>query len=97
MDIYPCHTHENILYPVTRVRAADAGGSGVVIYSAPDPENEGQYVNIVLTCEHVVAKNIVVKDEWDAVLKREVKHDVTSECTIELFDYDNSILSKSNL
>ena len=88
--------HENILYPVTRVRAADAGGSGVVIYSEPDPENEGQYVNIVLTCEHVVAKNIVVKDEWDAVLKREVKHDVTSECTIELFDYDNSKVISAN-
>ena len=88
--------HENILYPVTRVRAADAGGSGVVIYSEPDPENEGQYVNIVLTCEHVVAKNVVVKDEWDAVLKRDVKHDVTSECTIELFDYDNSRVISAN-
>ena len=88
--------HENILYPVTRVRAADSGGSGVVIYSEPDPDNEGQYVNIVLTCEHVVAKNIVVKDEWDAVLKREVKHDVTSECTIELFDYDNSKVISAN-
>ena len=88
--------HENILYPVARVRASDAGGSGVVIYSEPDPENEGQYVNIVLTCEHVVAKNIVVKDEWDAVLKREVKHDVTSECNIELFDYDNSKVISAN-
>ena len=88
--------HENILYPVTRVRAADAGGSGVVIYSEPDPDNEGQYVNIVLTCEHVIAKNVVVKDEWDAVLKRDVKHDVTSECTIELFDYDNSRVISAN-
>ena len=88
--------HENILYPVTRVRAADAGGSGVVIYSEPDPDNEGQYVNIVLTCEHVIAKNVVVNDEWDAVLKRDVKHDVTSECTIELFDYDNSRVISAN-
>ena len=88
--------HENILYPVTRVRAADAGGSGVVIYSEPDPDNEGQYVNIVLTCEHVIAKNVVDKDEWDAVLKRDVKHDVTSECTIELFDYDNSRVISAN-
>ena len=88
--------HENILYPVTRVRASDAGGSGVVIYSEPDPDNEGQYVNIVLTCEHVIAKNVVVKDEWDAVLKRDVKHDVTSECTIELFDYDNSRVISAN-
>ena len=29
--------HEKILYPVTRVRASDSGGSGVMIYSEPDP------------------------------------------------------------
>jgi len=79
--------HEKILYPVTRVRASDAGGSGVVIYSEPDPEHEGQYINIALTCQHVVDKNIVVKDEWDTVLKREIKKDVTSEVTVEMFDY----------
>ena len=29
--------HEQILYPVVRVRCEKAGGSGVVIYSEPDP------------------------------------------------------------
>ena len=51
--------HEKILYPVTRVRASDSGGSGVVIYSEPDPKNEGQYINIALTCQHVIDKNII--------------------------------------
>ena len=88
--------HEKILYPVTRVRAADSGGSGVMIYSEPDVQNPGQYINIALTCQHVVDKNIVVKDEWDTVLKREVKRDVTSECNIELFDYDHSKLVSAN-
>ena len=88
--------HEKILYPVTRVRATDSGGSGVMIYSEPDVENPGQYINIALTCQHVVDKNIVVKDEWDTVLKREVKRDVTSECNIELFDYDKSKLVSAN-
>jgi len=46
--------HEKILYPVTRVRAAEAGGSGVIIYSEPDSQHEGQYVNIALTCQHVL-------------------------------------------
>ena len=32
--------HEKILYPVTRVRAEKAGGSGVLVYSQPDPKNE---------------------------------------------------------
>ena len=31
--------HKQILYPVTRVRAADSGGSGVVIYSEPEPKD----------------------------------------------------------
>jgi len=88
--------HEKILYPVTRVRAADAGGSGVMIYSEPDIQNPGQYINIALTCQHVVDKNIVVKDEWDTVLKREVKKDVITECAVELFDYDNSRIVSAN-
>ena len=53
--------HEKILYPVTRVRASDSGGSGVMIYSKEDPKHEGQYINIALTCQHVVDKNIKVK------------------------------------
>ena len=88
--------HEKILYPVTRVRASDSGGSGVVIYSEPDPEHKGQYINIALTCQHVVDKNIVVKDEWDTVLKREIKKDVTSEVTVEMFDYDGSKIVSAN-
>ena len=88
--------HEKILYPVTRVRAADSGGSGVIIYSEPDSEHPGQFINIALTCQHVVDKNIVVKDEWDTVLKREVKRDVTSECNIEVFDYDGSKVVSAN-
>ena len=31
--------HEQILYPVVRVRSGNAGGSGVVIYSEEDPQN----------------------------------------------------------
>ena len=88
--------HEKILYPVTRVRASDSGGSGVIIYSEPDPKNEGQYINIALTCEHVIDKNINVKDEFDTVLKRDVKRDVMEEVQIEIFDYDGSSIVSAN-
>ena len=71
--------HERVLYPVTRVRAADSGGSGVMIYSKPDPKHDGQYINIALTCQHVVDKNIKVRDEFDTVLKRDVKSDVMED------------------
>lgn len=96
MDEWQKTVHEKILYPVTRVRAADSGGSGVIIYSEEDPKKPGEYINIALTCEHVIAKNITVKDEWDTVLKREIKRDVMSEVTIETFDYDNSTVVSAN-
>ena len=88
--------HEKILYPVTRVRASDAGGSGVLLYSKEDSKHPGEFINIAITCEHVIAKNVTVKDEWDTVLKREVKRDVTSEVSIEMFDYDNSEVVSAN-
>jgi len=88
--------HEKILYPVTRVRASDSGGSGVLVYSELDPKHPDQYINIALTCQHVVDKNIVVKDEWDAVLKRDVKKDIMQEVAVEIFDYDGSKIVSAN-
>ena len=38
----------------------------------------------------------MVKDEWDTVLKREIKKDVTSEVTVEMFDYDGSKIVSAN-
>ena len=88
--------HEKILYPVVRVRAGNAGGSGVLIYSEPDPKEEGKYINILLTCQHVIDGAIKIRDEWDAILKREVKRDVLDEVVIEVFDYDGSKVVSAN-
>ena len=52
--------HEKILYPVARVRASDAGGSGVLVYSKEDSKRPGEFINIAITCEHVIAKNVTV-------------------------------------
>ena len=70
--------HEKILYPVTRVKAGKAGGSGVLVYSEPDSKEEGKYINIILTCQHVIDGAISVKDEWDSLLKREIKNVIYS-------------------
>ena len=67
--------HKKILYPVTRVRAGSAGGSGVIVYSEPDPKNPEEYINIALTCQHVVDGAIKMRDEFDSVLKRNRKTD----------------------
>ena len=88
--------HEQILYPVVRVRSGNAGGSGVVIYSEEDPQNEGRYINIALTCQHVVDSAIKIRDEFDPVLKQQRKTDYFEEVAIEIFDYDGSNLISSN-
>jgi hypothetical protein len=88
--------HESILYPVTRVRSQKAGGSGVLVYSGPDSENEGNFINVVLTCQHVIDDSIAIKEEWDSVVKRNVKKDVKQEVQVEVFDYDGSELVSAN-
>jgi hypothetical protein len=88
--------HDNVLYPVTRVKTGKAGGSGVLVYSEPDPEDSGKYINIVLTCQHVIDGSISVKDEWDSLLKREIKKDIMEEVSVEIFDYDGSKISSAN-
>jgi len=96
MSLTQQELHERILYPVTRVRAGQAGGSGVLIYSAPDLKHEGNFINIALTCEHVIDGNIKIIDEWDAVLKRQVKKDILEEVTVEVFDYEGSKVVSAN-
>lgn len=88
--------HDRILYPVVRVRAGNAGGSGVLVYSEPDPQNEGKYINIALTCQHVVDAAIKIRDDFDPVLKQQRKSDYFEEVSIEVFDYDGSKLISSN-
>lgn len=88
--------HERILYPVVRVRAKQAGGSGVLVYSRPDPRDKGRYINVALTCEHVIANSVSVREEWDPVLKRDVKRDFLEEVTVEFFDYDGSHVISAN-
>jgi len=88
--------HEKILYPVTKVMAGNAGGSGVLVYSKEDPEKPGEYINIALTCQHVIDGAIKVSEQWDNILKKDVKTDVLEEVRIEVFDYDKSKVVSAN-
>jgi len=88
--------HDKVLYPVVRVRSGNAGGSGVLIYSEPDPKDSSRYINIALTCQHVVDAAIKIREEFDPVLKQQRKTDYFEEVTVEIFDYDGSNLISSN-
>lgn len=88
--------HEEILYPVTRIRTDKAGGSGVLIYSGADQKKPERYINIVLTCQHVIDDAIKLRDDWDPVLRKDVKRDFFEPVTVELFDYEGSKLLSAN-
>ena len=88
--------HHKVLYPVVRVRSGSAGGSGVLIYSEPDPKDSSRYINIALTCQHVVDAAIKIREEFDPVLKQQRKTDYFEEVIIEVFDYQGSKLISSN-
>ena len=79
--------HERILYPVARVRALKAGGSGTIIYSKPNPAQPNEYLNFVLTCAHVVDSAIALKKDWDSVLKKKVEKEFLTQVEVETFDY----------
>ena len=86
--------HEQMLYTTVRVVGEKGVGSGTVIYSKPVPNEEDggngiPYETYVLTNHHVVQANIKLEKKWSTLLKREVKMDILSECTVEqfLFEY----------
>ena len=49
-------------------------------------KNPGEFINVALTCQHVVDSSIKMRDEWDPVLKRQRKTDYFEEVIIEVFD-----------
>lgn len=79
--------HERLLYPVVRVYSKKAAGSGTIIYSEPDPKNEGEFLSFILTNHHVIADCIEYKDDWDSVLKKNIKKEFLEIPRIEIFDY----------
>lgn len=79
--------HEKILYPVVRIRAGSAGGSGTVIYSKPNPIKPGEFQTFILTCSHVVDSCIKTAKDWDGLLKKKVEKEILEQVSVETFDY----------
>ena len=79
--------HEEMLYPVMRVRTATAGGSGTVIYSAKDAN--GEVRTLVLSNHHVVDDAISIKSAWNPQVGKEVKTESRRTVTAEFFRYNN--------
>jgi S1-C subfamily serine protease len=78
--------HERYIYPVVRVSAGNAGGSGTIIYSR-NMDGGDVYTTYVLTNHHVVSSSIRVVDEWDPNLQKKVKRERRSIVYVEIFKY----------
>jgi len=94
--------HQKLLYPVVRIFAIDAqgrqsAGSGTILYSEPDPENDGEYLNFVLTNHHVIDSLILLKESWDSVMKKNRKKEFFTKAKVEVFEYiRQSVMDSSN-
>ena len=94
--------HEKLLYPVVRIFSVDkhgktGAGSGTLVYSEPDPDDENKYLTFVLTNHHVIDPLIDIKASWDSVLKKERKKELFTKAKVEVFEYvDQSTVDSSN-
>lgn len=79
--------HEKVLYPVVRVFADKAIGSGTILYSKPSEENALEYETYVLTNHHVIESLLSYKKEWDPVLQRDVKREIKAAGSVQEFRY----------
>ena len=84
----PKQEHVEMLYPTVLVRVGRAGsGSGTVIYSKTNEENE--YESYVLTNWHVVRNNINVREEWHPDKKERIEKETRRPVQVDLWEYNN--------
>jgi S1-C subfamily serine protease len=78
--------HEQLLYPVVRIRTAYTGGSGTVIYSQ-DRAEKSSFRTYVITNHHVVRDAISVKKKWDNLTQSWKTQEQNSLVDVELFSW----------
>ena len=78
--------HHEMVYPAVRMLAGNVGGSGTVIYSAPD--SRGKVHTLVIGCHHVIESLIKIKEEWEPRVGRNVKVERRAEAVCEVFRYN---------
>jgi len=80
--------HEELLYPVVRIRVFDVGGSGLIVYSKPLPDSATKYETYVMTCFHVVEKAVKFIEKWSDLAQRMVKREDRALVQVEVFEYE---------
>ena len=80
--------HEDMIYPIVRVRHEKVGGSGIIIYSALTPNREGEWETYLLTCHHVVESAIKIVKKWSSLARRQIDEEDRAYVQAEVFEYE---------
>jgi S1-C subfamily serine protease len=80
----PSSLQTEVLYTQVRVRTAEAGGSGTVIWSE---KMNGFYSTYIITCHHVIDKAVTLKDKWNPLLQKDIKTETREPVFVEFFNY----------
>ena len=86
-EIIPKQEHEEMLYPTVLVRVGNGSGSGTVVYSELNEENE--YQSFVLTNWHVISSNVIIKNEWSPEKKENIDTETRRPVNVDLWEYNN--------
>lgn len=81
--------HEDMIYPTVRVRAGKAGGSGLIVYSKPTPNNPDKYESYIMTCHHVIEQAIKTVKKKHPFADRFIDSEVRELVQVEIFEYED--------
>ena len=86
-SITPEQEHMEMLYPTVLVRLERGTGSGTVIYSELNEDQE--YESYVLTNNHVIKTYVKISKIWNSELKEHVETENRRPVNIDLWEYNN--------
>ncbi len=86
-SITPEQEHIEMLYPTVLVRLERGTGSGTVIYSELNEDQE--YESYVLTNNHVIQTYVKISKVWNSELKEHIETETRRPVNIDLWEYNN--------
>ena len=81
--------HQQMLYPMVRVKAPKGTGSGTILYSE-DRAEKGTFRTFVLTNHHVVESAIAIARQWNNLRQEYENVEVCEHVLVEVFRYTDA-------
>ena len=85
--VVPEQEHLEMLYPTVLVRLGNGSGSGTVIYSKQNEDQE--YESYVLTNWHVIQGYVKVTKVWNSDKQENVETETRRPVNVDLWEYNN--------